>query len=347
MSNPILKDQKSISIYMLLWITAAVFQFLYTLPHFPTEIIFLFASALIQNIMLAFIFLGAWFGLRYIKIENQKPLYFVSNHLIYLLVILAIWMFLCNTINYIILNNVYVSYQKTIAPIKYLLGIFSYLLFVSYLYIDAYYNSYLQKVQKEQKLEQSLKETELNLLKIQLNPHFIFNALNSISSLTLISPEKAHEMIIKMSDFLRYTIHASKEPMVSLENEIEMCKAYLDIEKIRFGSRINFEFDLQTESLKVEIPAMLLQTLFENAIKHGVYQSIQSERIYFSSKIEDSFLSMTLKNSFDPSSTSSNGTKTGLINVKNRLDLIYNSVAILQTSAQDSCFTVTLKLPIL
>ncbi len=344
MKHPILKDRLRVLTYFLLWLLVAVFQYIYVYPDFAVKAP-LVLPILLQNLMLAFILLGAWFGLRYINLETQRTSQFVLNHLMFLIVIIGVWVGLSNFIDYMFLSNVIGDYRIKIRPIKVLIGVFSYLLFVVFLYLDAYYSSYMQKIETERRLYETLKESELNLLRSQMNPHFIFNSLNSISSLTMLDATRAQDMIIKLSDFLRYTVNASKDQLVTLEKELDMCKAYLDIEKVRFGSKIDFSFEIAPETLPVQVPSMMLQTLFENAIKHGVYNSLQKECISFSSTIENDRLVIVIENSFDACSQPKIGTKTGLKNVRNRLDLIFDKAALLETQILENKFIATLNLP--
>lgn len=344
MRHPILKDRRRAFTFLFLWVLVALFQYIFVYRSFPAHMLLVLAATLIQNFLLAIMYIGAWYGLRYINLETQKTLQFVTNHLIYLVVITMLWLSLSNLFDQVLLRDILTEYRVRTRPIKSMLGIFSYLLLVSYIYIDAYYTSYMEKIENERKLYEILKESELNLLKSQMNPHFIFNSLNSISSLTMLDPVRAQEMIIRLSDFLRYTVTASKDQLVTLEKEIDMCRAYLDIEKVRFGSKISFDFQVHKETLPLKVPGMMLQTLFENAIKHGVYNSLGKESIHFESRPDGDRLLITISNSFDPDSQPKTGTKTGLINVKNRLELIYNGMALLDTKIEENTFTVTLNL---
>ncbi len=342
MKHPILKDRKRILTYLSIWLIAAVFQYFFTFPDLSAYSARVLLNTLVQNYILALMFLGAWYSLRYINIETQKTFYILLNHLMFVIVITFSWINLCNLTDSLFLKNLNEAKNPII---KWFIGLVSYMLFVAFIYLDAYYASYLEKIENERKLYSILKEAELNLLKSQMNPHFIFNSLNSISSLTMLDATRAQEMIILLSDFLRYTVNASQEQLVTLEKELEMCKAYLDIEKVRFGKKISFDFQVEEGTLSLKVPGMMLQTLFENAIKHGVYNSLGKENIHFESKIEGERLFLEIKNSFDPTSQPKTGTKTGLKNVKNRLDLIYDGTAILHTKTEENTFTVTLNLP--
>lgn len=345
MRHPILKDRNRVLTYLVLWVMLALFQYIFVYRAFPGYTVMVMTATLIQNFLLAVMYIGAWFGLRYINLETQRTLQFVANHLIYLVVITLLWLSMSNFFDQMLLRDILPDYRIRTRPIKSMLGIFSYLLLISYIYLDAYYTSYMEKIENERKLHEILKESELNLLKSQMNPHFIFNSLNSISSLTMLDPERAQEMIIRLSDFLRYTVTASRDQLVTLEKEIDMCRAYLDIEKVRFGNKINFTFTVDPKSLLLKVPGMILQTLFENAIKHGVYNSLGKESIHFESRLEKDRLILCIENSFDPTSRPKVGTGTGLKNVRNRLNLIYDRTALLSTEVKESRFIAILNLP--
>lgn len=345
MKHPILKDRNRVLTYLFLWVMVSLFQYIFVYRGFPGHAVLILAATLIQNFLLAIMYIGAWFGLRYINLETQKTLTFIANHLIYLVVITLLWSGMSNFFDQMLLRDVMPDYRIRTRPVKSMLGIFSYLLLVAFIYLDAYYTSYMEKIENERKLYEILKESELNLLKSQMNPHFIFNSLNSISSLTMLDPIRAQEMIIRLSDFLRYTVTASRDQLVTLEKEIDMCRAYLDIEKVRFGSKINFTFEVDPDSLPLPVPGMILQTLFENAIKHGVYNSLGKESIHFESRLEKDRLILCIENSFDSSSQPKVGTGTGLTNVKNRLDLIYDRAAVFFTEVKGNRFIALLNLP--
>ncbi len=345
MKHPILKSKNRILIYILLWIIPALIQFVLVYEAFPGKSRFILLGILIQNSTLAFMLLGAWYGLRYLNIETQKPAQFISNHLVYMLLIGLLWVMVSNFFDTVLIGNMANAYAQKVKAIKTFLGFFSYLLYVAYMYLDNYHTSFVDKINNEKKLYEILKESELNLLKSQMNPHFIFNSLNSISSLTLLDPTRAQEMIIKLSDFLRYTVNASQNQVVTLERELEMCRAYLDIEKVRFGNKISFNLEVAEEALVYKIPSMMLQTLFENAVKHGVHNSVNAETINFSASVLEGWLVLNMENSFDPDAAAVKGTKTGLANVKKRLGLIYGNQALMTAGANENKYIVNLNLP--
>jgi LytS/YehU family sensor histidine kinase len=179
-----------------------------------------------------------------------------------------------------------------------------------------------------------------------MNPHFIFNALNSISSLTMSDPEKAQEMSINLSDFFRRTLAVKDINSIPLLEEIENINLYLKIEKVRFAERLKFNLELSEECNEILIPNMILQPLVENAIKHGVYESTETVSINLRCKIVDRNLEITITNNYDSTTTSNIGEGIGLSNINSRLKLIYNQSNLISISKSNNLFKVILLIPI-
>jgi len=177
---------------------------------------------------------------------------------------------------------------------------------------------------KEAQLMALVKESELNSLKSQINPHFLFNSLNSISSLTMIHPEQAQEMIIKLSDFLRYSLSNKEEKLTSLQNEIGNINRYLDIEKIRFGKRLTIAMKGYELCSELRLPGLILQPLVENAVKYGVYESTEESVIEITCQCNSSALIVSIRNAFDPDFLYKKGEGIGLKNIRSRISILYN-----------------------
>ena len=199
---------------------------------------------------------------------------------------------------------------------------------------------------KEARLKSLVKETELKMLRSQINPHFLFNSLNSVNSLIITNPDKAREMIINLSEFMRYTLSKKDEQPVSLKSELENLKLYLEIEKVRFGDKLSTEENIDTECLETKMPVMILQPLYENAIKHGVYESPARVRITTSAKKTNKAVEITITNNYDDTAPPKTGTGTGLINVVRRLELFYGDKASLKTTKENGIYIVLLKIPL-
>ena len=184
------------------------------------------------------------------------------------------------------------------------------------------------------------------MLRSQINPHFLFNSLNSISSLTVTDPSKAREMVIKLSDFMRYALSRKEDRSVSLRKELDNIRLYLEIEKIRFGDKLVMEEKIDPACLDTEIPNMILQPIFENAIKHGVYESIDRVELKLECICNSDITRILITNEFDPESLPAGGTGTGLKNIRRRLELYYGGGAVLNTKKEEGVFMAELLIPV-
>ncbi len=194
--------------------------------------------------------------------------------------------------------------------------------------------------------ERLAKEAELYKLRQQLQPHFLFNSLNSINALIGLKPHEARTMIQQLSDFLRGTLKKEDNTWVSLDDELTHLQLYLEIEKVRFGHRLDTVIENETANEEYKLPAMLLQPIVENAIKFGLYDTIGTITISIQAKVENDLLIISVKNPFDPSTTLPiQGTGFGLKSVQRRLYLLFNRNDLLQTSAQENEFITTIKIP--
>lgn len=196
--------------------------------------------------------------------------------------------------------------------------------------------------------ESAIKDFELKSLKSQLNPHFIFNAMNSIRALIEENPEKAKEAITKLSNLMRYTLKIERSETVPLSEEIETIKDYLDLEKIRFEERLDYEIALDNKTEKIEIPPMMIQTLVENGIKHGISKRTFGGKIKIETELLDSFLIIDI---FNPGKIEEdllqNSKGFGISNTKQRLNLIYgNSAKFFIENTNENHVHTQLKIPV-
>jgi LytS/YehU family sensor histidine kinase len=181
----------------------------------------------------------------------------------------------------------------------------------------------------------------------QINPHFLFNSLNSISALTMSDPDAAYDMTIKLSDFLRFSINTRDKQLHTLEEELEVCDRYMDIERTRFGNRIKYLKSVCENCGTVMVPRLIIQPLLENALKHGAYETSGECEIALKCKMNSNLLIINLENSYDPKAVQpKKGRGVGLENIKKRLQLLYPRDGILAIEKQEHLFTVTLQIPV-
>ena len=205
-----------------------------------------------------------------------------------------------------------------------------------------------QKRSEERKsdAEKLARDAELFKLRQQLQPHFLFNSLNSINALIGNRPVEARRMVQQLSDFLRGTIKKEETQWVSLQEEMQYLQLYLEIEKVRFGNRLAAEINSDPGSLTLKLPALLLQPLVENAIKFGLYDTIGDTIISITTAIRENELEVTVCNPFDPETSSPRqGTGFGLKSVQRRLYLLFGRNDLVTTEAKGTIFTTRVRIP--
>jgi LytS/YehU family sensor histidine kinase len=161
----------------------------------------------------------------------------------------------------------------------------------------------------------------------------------------MTNPTEAREMIIRLSDFLRYSLKHRENEYVPLQEELGHMKDYLAIEKIRFGEKLLYEFDIDGSCQEFPVPTMIFQPLFENAIRHSVYESVEPVQIKFSCVSNEGSMKATIFNDYDPEIPTRKGTGVGLQNVRQRIDLAFQGKGSVQWKGEKGLFTVTIVIP--
>ena len=200
--------------------------------------------------------------------------------------------------------------------------------------------------QRKAEAEQLAKEAELFKLRQQLQPHFLFNSLNSISALTGSQPEKARHMIQQLSDFLRGTLRRDEQQWSSLKEEFEYLQLYLEIEKVRFGYRLQTNIECAEDAMQLKLPSLLLQPVVENAIKFGLYDTVGEVTISIFAAKKNEQLEVRVENPFDPETALPlTGTGFGLASIQRRLFLLFARHDLLQTTKTSDHFITTITIP--
>lgn len=198
---------------------------------------------------------------------------------------------------------------------------------------------------KNIELSATLKESQLNTLKGQINPHFMFNSLNNIRGLMLEDVNKARKMLTSLSETLRYALTQSSVNAIALEDELEIVEKYVDISKIQFEDRLQFELQVDKTSLSIQIPPMLIQMLVENAVKHGISNLKQGGRILVTTDVKENQLFIKVVNS-GVLKQHQNGTQLGLQNIRKRLDLLYGKRATFSLKEEQKEVVATIEIPL-
>jgi hypothetical protein len=199
---------------------------------------------------------------------------------------------------------------------------------------------------KELELEARLREAEMQALRSQLNPHFLFNTLHSIAELVHQNPALAEQLILRLGELLREVLASSGEPEIPLAEECRFIKAYLAIEQMRLGERLKLEWDVADDVLGLKVPSLILQPLVENAVQHGIAATARPGELRIRARRENGFLHLQVRDSGPglPSDPQANG-GIGLSNTQTRLRAIYGDRHEFRLTSQDG-LTVDLRLPV-
>ena len=346
MIHPVIGNKRYLLVYFIVWaiVTLAHSLLLYYYYNLPAYISFL--DGAVYNGIYLLLGVGIWFIVNYNPFELKNLVNLIVAHFLSALFIIGVWLSVAGLLTGIIFGDFKLSEPFTeLMPIRIILGIMYYLLTGLIYYLMIYYQNFKERVEYEANIEAKYKEAELNTLKAQINPHFIFNSLNSISSLTISNPDVAQEMIVKLSEFFRMTLKKDNVQFALLSEEIRYSRLYFEIEKIRFQEKLNYLIECDEQFKSMKIPHLILQPLLENAIKHGVQESISQVEVKLRCTKENQFLVLVLSNEFDADSRY-DGQGIGHKNIKERLRLIYNRNDLMDIQIIDNQYTAILKIPL-
>lgn len=334
-------------LYVIMWMVVAAIQFFVLHLGYDILIWSALADSLIFNFIFAILGVGLWFSTKFSQLQNKNVLEILLQHLTTCAILLLLWVLASASLLGLILNGdeTYINFLERSLTMRVFSGFLYYGLLVTIYYLIASFRELEQKIIKEAQLTTMLKEAELDMLRSQIKPHFLFNSLNAISSLTINRPEQAQEMVIKLSEFMRYSLSQQGELMSTFGKELYHIQLYLGIEQVRFAGKLRISTQADEPSLDWKVPSMLLQPLVENAIKYGVYGSEGESNISLKAQLVQDQLLVTISNNFDPDNIPRKGTGTGLRNVGRRLEAIYNQSNLMQINKTKSQFEVTLTIP--
>lgn len=290
--------------------------------------------------VLALVSLSAYYLCRSLKLtatpDWQLGLAFLVAAMCASTVVMAIGHFWIWVLNHFV-AGIHDRFQPAV-PV--LAGVFSlvYLLAIVLHYL-------LLAIEKSQRAEVLSRESELKALKAQVNPHFLFNSLNSISALTSIDPAKARQMCIALSDFLRTSLRLGERPTIPFSEELALTKSYLDVERVRFGAKLRIRQTIEQECESCDVPPLLVQPLVENAIKHGIATLPEGGEIALVGERWRDQLRVTVENPFDPDAPPGLKTGFGLAGVRNRIRARYGEGGRLEIDIQPALYRAVLLLP--
>ena len=347
--HPLLTPINRLGFYLLAW--APLTAILIYVMAVPGRLGWRDAAVLLIPLCLVFQFvcLSAWYSCKAAPIAKSNTTRLFVTHGVAAAVVSILWVeagkllayFLAQTESFRHLDDEFASQ----APLLFAAGILLYGLSVASHYVILAMEE--SRLAQARALQTSIlaRDAELKALKAQINPHFLFNSLNSISALTSLNAAKAREMCIVLADFLRMTLGLGEKALVPLKEEMDLVQQYLAIEKVRFGERLQVETAVDPEASACLVPPLILQPLVENAVLHGIAHLPQGGTIRISAEPSAARLHVVIENSVDPDAPAPRRGGLGLANVRQRLEARYGKEAAIQTSAEEERFRVVLWLP--
>jgi len=344
MKHPLTNNYRLLLFYSLFWGIIAAINIVLQVLWYNVPITYSLLDSGTNYVLYPLLGSSIWYSIRYNSLEEVSVGRLILFHFIAASILCGIWVYISYAIYqpFIYDDN---KFLKDGLPPKIFAGYLMYIIYLVFFYAVNYYQSLKEKIKKEVEYKALIREAELQALKSQINPHFLFNSLNSISSLTVSNPEKAQEMVINLSAFMRYSLMHNEKEMVSFSRELDNIKLYLSIEKVRFGKKLNAEFEIDSHCMEAEIPNMILQPLFENAIKYGVYETTEQVTIKTVCECDGNTLKISIVNDYDASTIKRRGEGIGLRNIRKRMEIIYNQPDLIKITDHKTSFEVQLIIP--
>ncbi|MDE3108332.1 MAG: histidine kinase [Acidobacteriota bacterium] len=347
--HPILGHLRRMVLYLAAWIPlAALLAYLLANTH-AMDIREALVLAFPLCLVYAFVCLSAWYPCRVTPLERTGASKLAATHFLGALVATALWIFVAKMLTDELSESAaFRGLDRRFAAAVPLLvgtGVLFYLLSVAFYYILLGIEVSRDAEARVMQASMLAREAELRALKAQVNPHFLFNSLNSISALTGSDPAKAREMCILLGDFLRRTLGLGEKSAIPLGEELSLIHAFLAVEKIRFGSRLNMVENVDPQAVNIAVPPLLLQPLVENAVAHGIANLVEGGCIQLNVALHEGVLSILVENSFDPDAPVRHRNGVGLANVRQRLEARYGNRAKFGAQAAGTSFRVALEFP--
>ncbi len=340
--HPILASGARLRLYLLSWLPMDLLLVYW--PHAAGALDLTESTAFVLPLLLlySFLCLSSWYLCRFLPLARTSPIKLVVNHFAaasamgaFLVMTAIAWAWILARIFQALDTRVERFY-----PLYYVAGVLLYLLGVALHYL-------ISSVETSQMAQTLARESQIKALKMQVNPHFLFNSLNSISALALADGMRAREMCIKLSDFLRTTLQLGDRESVPLREELALCSHYLEVERVRFGNRLSVDQTVDPGCEDCEVPALIVQPLVENAVKHGISGLIEGGCVRIDVRLGNGLVYIRVSNPYDPDYQPSKRNGIGLSNIRQRLNARYGDRARLEITRDDaaSLFRSEIRVP--
>lgn len=346
--HPLLANRKKLGLYLIVWLIPALLITDIAVLTDSVSWTFALMFSIPSTLFFSFIGLSAYYLCRAFPLQQSKTLQLVIIFLFVSILSSALWVLLGMGWNFVI-NQIFTSSSIELSgkfsAILFGIGMLLYAASVSVHYLMIEFEKSILSERREFNLKLQAQEAELKTLRTQIDPHFLFNSLNSISALTVADPAGARNMTILLADFLRKSLSLGSKKKITLGEETDLSSNFLAIEKIRFGERLSVSFDIDPAAVNCLVPPLVLQPLIENAIKHGIGHLIEGGTIVIQTKRLGSRIRVSVENPVDPDAQTKKGANVGLDNIRKRLQTLYADDARVDIIREDHQFKVEMFIP--
>ena len=348
--HPFLRSPKNLLMVGLGWLpicagVVGLNTLITKLPLLESSILFIPAM-----IVVLFICISTWYICREIPLDKHKIPLFILKHGASMIVMVSIWIISIKLysigLDQLLKSGAWHMHYKKALPILATLGFFLYSMacLIHYLVLITEKARKAEHLVMEQKLLAS--QSELKSLKTTIHPHFLFNSLTALSTLTRSDPERAQELCLQLSDFFRYNLRYIQKENITVHDESKHVENYLSIEKTRLGNRLKTDIHIEPKVMSLPLLPLTLLPLVENAVKHGIQQCVEGGTLSITIQKKGAHLFIQVTNPFEPLSRPQKGEGYGLTSLKQRILTHYGDEANLSTIKEGNTFTVTLLIPL-
>ena len=345
--HPLLAPRNRFALYLTAWIpVAAILAYILSASG---KLDWRESAGIVLPLCLiyALVCLSPWYLCRFLPLSAARLATILMHHFAAAVVAAAAWIALAKGSS-LVFSRYLPGFDERFSPHLPLLfgvGLLLYSLAVAMHYVLLSFEASREAERREDEARVLARDAELRALKAQINPHFLFNSLNSISALTTADAARAREMCIRLSDFLRKTLSLSEKDHIPLGEEMALVRMYLDIEQVRFGSRLRVEQDTDRACERCSVPPLVLQPLVENSIKHGIAGLVEGGAVRLRVRCGGGALMVRIENEFDTEVPSPRKSGVGLANVRNRLRARHGNAAKLDVTVEGNFYRAELLIP--
>ena len=348
--HPILSNRRTLALYLSIWLSVGLLIEIPFIFSYKSQWSTFLLSDIPLDILFAFICLSSYYLCRVFPIKTTQWYNLLSLFVVAACIAAGMeliigygWVQLIDSLK--IASSISPLYEPWIAGIFSIL-VLIFLLIASMHYVIIGFERSNESERQTFELRLLAQDAELRALRAQIDPHFLFNSLNSISALTSNDPTKARTMTLMLADFFRKSLELGSRSHIALADELALILEFLTIEQVRFGARLKVEQDIKDQCQKVMVPPLILQPLVENAVRHGIAHLVEGGTIRIHCERRGDRLVVQIENPIDLDRPRRKGYGLGLKNVHSRLDTLYGNEARVDVEETNESFRVMLSLPI-